>query len=256
VSELVVDGQLAFRIGREGDDLVAEWIDLCEIRSDRSAERTSFVAREGAEPRLIAKVRAGVGAALLRHLRGETSLHASAVAKDGRALAFLGRSGAGKSTLAAWLCLARGFALVADDIVQVDVDSRRVLAVPTEKEHWLEVASHRALGLPSSAESGGGKSAVPAGRIADGPTPLVALFSLALDPTAPAAPTVARMRGHRAIEVLVPCLVRFVIDEPRAQIAELERIAELLELVPLYEIRVRRDYGALPAIADALESLP
>jgi hypothetical protein len=48
--------------------------------------------------------------------RGITCLHASAVAIDERAVAFIGPAGAGKSTLAATLA-TRGYAVVSDDVV-------------------------------------------------------------------------------------------------------------------------------------------
>lgn len=49
----------------------------------------------------------------------ETLLHASAVARDGRAVLILGRSGAGKSGLALRL-MVLGATLVADDQVQLE----------------------------------------------------------------------------------------------------------------------------------------
>jgi hypothetical protein len=62
---------------------------------------------------------AGTATAFLLSLRGETVLHASAVAIDGTALAFVGQSGRGKSTLAALLCVD-GADLVTDDVLTVD----------------------------------------------------------------------------------------------------------------------------------------
>jgi hypothetical protein len=60
-------------------------------------------------------------------LRGLDVLHASAVAIEGRAVAFLGASGAGKTTLAAHLA-ARGARLVTDDVLAVDLARGRVRA--------------------------------------------------------------------------------------------------------------------------------
>lgn len=65
-----------------------------------------------------------VFAALLQRC-GLTVFHASAVAVDGRAVVLLGHKGAGKSTTAGAL-VAAGHALIADDVVAVD------LADPTE----------------------------------------------------------------------------------------------------------------------------
>jgi hypothetical protein len=62
---------------------------------------------------------AGTISAFLLTLRGKTVLHASAVAIEGTALAFVGQSGQGKSTMAALLSGA-GAELVADDVLTVD----------------------------------------------------------------------------------------------------------------------------------------
>jgi hypothetical protein len=78
-------------------------------------------------------------------LRGALCLHASSVAVEGGALAFMGNSGAGKSTLAA-ACLAAGAALVTDDItpVMIKVGQPFALAMgpslklmPDVAEGWL-----------------------------------------------------------------------------------------------------------------------
>jgi hypothetical protein len=70
-------------------------------------------------PELLPILLAGTVTAFLLTLRGQTVLHASAVAIDGVALAFVGQSGRGKSTVAALLCLA-GAELVTDDVLVVD----------------------------------------------------------------------------------------------------------------------------------------
>ena len=54
--------------------------------------------------------------------RGILGLHASAIALNGGAVAFLGHKGQGKSTIAATF-YARGQALVGDDLVAVDVNN-------------------------------------------------------------------------------------------------------------------------------------
>ena len=70
-------------------------------------------------PELLPILLAGTATAFVLTLRGQTVLHASAVALDGMALAFVGQSGRGKSTVAALLCLD-GAALVSDDVLVVD----------------------------------------------------------------------------------------------------------------------------------------
>lgn len=65
-------------------------------------------------------------------INGFLPLHASAVLIDGRAVAFTGAPGAGKSTTAAAL-QARGFAIVADDTVVLDLSGARPMCLPGHK---------------------------------------------------------------------------------------------------------------------------
>jgi hypothetical protein len=62
-------------------------------------------------------------------LQGLEVLHASAVERDGSALALLGPSRAGKTSLALELC-HRGWTFLADDVVALEVQERRLLAHP------------------------------------------------------------------------------------------------------------------------------
>ncbi len=63
--------------------------------------------------------------ALWLHLVGIAPIHASAVSRDGRAVALVGRSGAGKSTLAAAL-VDHGYCLCADDLLPLQLEDDRV----------------------------------------------------------------------------------------------------------------------------------
>ncbi len=71
----------------------------------------------------------GPAMAALLQQRGYLLLHASAVALEGGAIAFLGSSGWGKSTLAAAFH-ARGFPLVSDDIVALQVCEDEIRVYP------------------------------------------------------------------------------------------------------------------------------
>ncbi len=64
------------------------------------------------------------------YLHEVTTLHASAVASGDLALAFAGCSGAGKSTTAAAFAL-RGLPVLSDDIVPLQFDGERVIAMPS-----------------------------------------------------------------------------------------------------------------------------
>lgn len=100
-----------------------------------------FLVRDGRE--IIVDPLPGTAEKLLRlpllgavlsvaiHQRGLVGLHASAVAIDGHAVAFMGPSGLGKSTIAAAL-YARGHAVLADDLVVLDPsDNGGVMLLPS-----------------------------------------------------------------------------------------------------------------------------
>jgi hypothetical protein len=271
VSAIEVDGKVVFRIGRAEKKLVAEWVGLAELVSDRAGENVVFHAMPDAEPRLVAKVEAGLAAALVRHLHGGTSLHASTIAIDGRAIAFLGRSGAGKSTIAASLARAPDVLFVSDDILRIHLGDAGAIAHPSETEHWLTAESANALGfvdVVDPAERGDArlrrivdvvdpaerKAPRLAQRVAREPVPLTALIALAMD-DACVGPSLVRLRGVAALGHVVACLVRFVLDEPEEQLRELAAIERLLGATPLYELRYPRTYATLPEVAATIRAI-
>ena len=78
--------------------------------------------------------------------RSVETLHASSVAWDSRAVAFLGPAGSGKSTLAALLARS-GWEVLSDDVLAVGRRGRQVLAYSAVPEIKLSPAAARALGL-------------------------------------------------------------------------------------------------------------
>jgi hypothetical protein len=79
-------------------------------------------ALPGGRQELIPFLLVGTVLSFLLTLRGETILHASAVALGGEAVAFLGLSRTGKSTLAALLC-SHGAQLVTDDVLRLQEEA-------------------------------------------------------------------------------------------------------------------------------------
>ena len=92
----------------------------------------------------------GPALALALYQRGLFILHASAVAIDGTAVAFLGGHGWGKSTMAA-LLHARGYPVITDDVTAVDLDHNTVVPSFPQLKLWpeaLRVLSRPAHNLP------------------------------------------------------------------------------------------------------------
>src|SRR5256714_814723 len=85
----------------------------------------------------------GPGLGVLLHQRGFLVLHASAIVANGEAIAFIGEKGQGKSTMAGAMA-RRGFSLLADDIVAIDVDATpRPMVYPgfPQIKLWPEAAA-------------------------------------------------------------------------------------------------------------------
>jgi hypothetical protein len=95
------------------------------------------------EQRVIRLALLGVVMSVLLNQRGILVLHASAVSLNGTAMAFLGHKEAGKSTLAATL-YARGYQLVADDVVAVDISGAKapmILPAFPQLKLWPEAVA-------------------------------------------------------------------------------------------------------------------
>jgi hypothetical protein len=91
---------VGFRWGRAGEDYVAEWSGVLSVRASAGGEVKEVTPAPGASVDAVEKVRRGAATAFTRALAGKHSLHASAVASGGSALACVGPSGVGKSTIA------------------------------------------------------------------------------------------------------------------------------------------------------------
>ena len=120
-------------------DLVA-WSGLVELffADDRVHCRPTGLD----DPEQIEQLLLGFGIGFWLERRGSLAMHASAVARGERGIAFLGENGAGKSTLAAAL-LEDGFDLLTDNLLAVNVEARRSLVYPgpPQLRFWPEQAT-------------------------------------------------------------------------------------------------------------------
>jgi hypothetical protein len=97
-------------------------------------------------------------------LQGFLVLHGSAVAIDGRGVAFLGHSGEGKSTMAAAFC--NKYPLIADDVLSIQTLKARPLIYPAFPQ--LKLHSHTAVSLGFDP-----KHSIPASPLEEKQTPRV-----------------------------------------------------------------------------------
>jgi len=139
------------------------------LQPEADYSSVEFVLYRGVVPRIL-------------HLRGTTSLHASAVATPAGAVAFCGPCGAGKSTLAAAL-VSRGLSLVTDDVLPVHEGASpdEVLAGPGLPELRVYPNTAELLGLASQVAApipGQTKARWQPRRAPNAPMPLRAVYLL------------------------------------------------------------------------------
>ncbi len=251
VAEWDEPGRARFRIGRIGDDLFAEWEGFATLRADRAGVRSEFTPAPGADPRFVAKFHAGLVNALLRHARGEATLHGSGVARNGRALIFIGESRAGKSTAAAFLCRNGGLDLVSDDTAAIDCRSSRLFVTPTETVTWIDADTLAALGQP---QEGPRKIPFDPARRASSEAQVVGIVQLVFD-DACEAPIVTPLRGQRAFVALARSMIRFVVDDPEVYVRDLDVATRVVHCTGVYEFRRSRSLRTLNSSTAALVQL-
>lgn len=124
LSKINVDGIHYYSYATE-DGFLIRYPRICEVVVDRDLTTAKvFIASVDKRPTAELLVAANLFAQLLT-IRGDCVLHASAVEKDGLALAFVGAPGTGKSTIAAVLCAA-GARLITDDVLRIVPDDGRL----------------------------------------------------------------------------------------------------------------------------------
>ncbi len=191
------------------------------------------------------------------HAAGDVCFHASAVAIEREAIAFLGSKGFGKSTLA-WALVRAGARLLTDDTLRVQLDGGP-LAFPGV--HELRLRSDAATRLPPApreARPSGDRMVVDAleiDRLQAEAVPIAALYLL--------SPVTALPGGAAArVSALPPVpsalsLVRHAKIAPLLTgceaVALLDRVVALARRVPVRLLEVSRDFTRLDeVVADVL----
>jgi len=187
-------------------------------------------------------------------LRGETVLHASAVERDGRAVAFVAHSGMGKSTLAALAC-ARGARFVTDDLLRFEhAADGRVWCLPGGLENRLRRPPAEILGFTPE---GACRVSVDERRVwcprstERAAAELTAVVLPELDPECRELELVPMTRAAAVMRLAAtPRLLGW--SEPAGVATAFANLAALVRAVPVMAARVPWGLPVDPAVVDAL----
>jgi hypothetical protein len=193
--------------------------------------------------------------------RGLPTLHASAVAADGRALAFLSRHGGGKSGLAAALVQA-GCSLLTDDLAVLEEREARWEVRPAypEMRMWPDEAAHF-VGPPESlprVQAGSEKRRVGVGGGGFGTflaasTPLACIYLASRRDEAGVGVGIAPVaRGEALIELVRHSFSPRLVEAAGLQPDRLDRLARLVRSVPVRRLTYPSGFERLPEVAGIL----
>lgn len=245
---------LSVDIGR--DAVVFQHADIGRV-TVRGGNEIDVAPHARADDETLRSFIAGPALAVALHQLGHLVLHASAVAVRGRAVALLGDKGAGKSSLTATL-LARGHALVSDDIVVVRRGRDGEEVVQGNRTLKVEPDVVRALGRDPDQL----KRIHPAGSKRQWPvaddaqteaTPLARLLAirrgdvLRLEPIAPSAAFIEVVRHTYG--------ARFdMVEKAGLAARHFQQVSELVRAVPAAQVTRSDDLALLHELAERVEA--
>lgn len=256
------DGVILAEIPRSGDDgfwlavtrsdrgYIARFPDAVDVAIDCGLREITTMRDQEIDPDIVDMLLCGTVSAFVLALRGHTVLHASAVERDGHALAILGQSGRGKSTVAAAFCAA-GWSLVADDVLRVDAATGVTVHRGSGELRLREPAAamvHRIAGA-SVRRTGDGRMAVLTRRSALHELPL----SCIVIPTPDRATDrvqVRRLPGPEAMMALVRYPRTLGLRDARLLRDYFDATGDLAQRVPVLEVTVPWAMPLPPALAD------
>jgi hypothetical protein len=193
--------------------------------------------------------------------RGMPALHASAVAVDRRAAAFLSTHGAGKSGLAAALMRA-GASLLTDDVLPLEERNGAFLGRPgyPQMRMWPDEATWflgGCDGLPL-VHPNISKRRVPVGpdgfgTFCDDPLPLACLYLPDRQPGGDAPIEIREVSPRDAlIELLRQSFTPRLVEAAGLQPARFDLLSRLVLQVPVKRLRYPSGFDRLPGVAEAV----
>ena len=259
VTELSESGNPGVRVTRlaGGAHYRFAYGDGTRIVVDAKGSQVWAMGADGATIEDTATYLLGPTLGFVLRLRGVTCLHASAVAVDGKAVAFTGAAGAGKSTTAAAFAQL-GFPVLTDDIAPLREGAGGFEIQPAYPRLRLWPDSAQSLfgspeALPRITPTWDKRYLdlnQPQFSFVQHPLELAAIYVLA--PRATRSPAVERLDSKAALMALVPetYSTRLLSGAQRAR--EFDVLARLVEHVPVRLLTPGADLASMPALCETI----
>jgi len=252
------DRKYSSMVTREGEGF------LCYIKSIGGVKicndsRIIVSPEEGAEEKGFRFLVSGIAIGLLLHLRGFITLHASAVAIQDRAVAFVGHTGMGKSTTAAALH-SRGHSIVTDDLLVLDTAGDSVQVYPgfphlkLTSESITKSANEDPNHVPKIDPEGPKHSFAAEKNFRDEPLPLRCIYVLDYQEDGSSAPFSEAIKGKDAcIELVRNSYVARLLPEEAVSPKHLKQSADIAQAVPVRRLYRKKDLSDLSTLAAFIE---
>jgi len=249
---IAADGSISMLAYRRPSGYLLRFPGSADFDVDREADVVTAVPACDAAPERIEVLFQNQVLPLIASLEGRLVLHASAVALDGVAVAFLGSSGRGKSTLAASFAAA-GLPFLAEDSFEVDFRDGSCRAFPSAlgPRLWADSAAAVLGAAPDAdAEVKARHSSCGALPHCERPLPLAMLYLLG-DGSADAPLITPVARGAAVPELIAHS---FIMDggDRRILAAHFAALARLADGVACARLDFPREYESLEAVRTAI----
>jgi hypothetical protein len=252
------DGGLFFEARRRGGQFILSWPQAGEAVLSVDGKNSSFDPRRTA-PLLSRRIIRRMVEAYADSLRGRESLHATALERGGRSIAFLGESGEGKSTLASFLIEEYpSIHLVVDDVLHLRPAGAllRVVRPPHAPRLKLSSTASRPFRdrlLRAAYDPHMEKHVYSFPRAPSGALPVLSAFVQLK--RGGRRLLLRRLSGSRAALTLMGHVYNEILRPPKVMRSQFVFCAEAARRVPVYSLSFPTGFRHFPRVSSLLEPL-